>query len=936
MKFDQSKFFDNFRDETKQHLAFLNKGFLFLEDGEWNDDTMKQFMRVAHSIKGSARMMGFNSISQVAHRMEDILGAVKEKRLGEGSEVFDALFSGLDCIEAIVTRLSEGGGEDPAACEKVLAALESVSGGKAPSTERDSQREGSVSPVEETGAGAEDSSEPNVGGPKIDTSMFLDSFKEEVKQHVADLNKGILSLEEDGLDDGRIENLMRIAHSVKGISKMLGLSAISDIMHGIEDVFGGLREGTVPAQSDVFDTLFGGLDDISGILENVGDEKFLYEPSGVFEKLTGLLVKLKQQEMKEERLKTHSALESGKTDKPEKKKPPIPKRPEDRETPSSPPPAAATAKNTALAPSSAKALDVDETIRIKTSKLETLVNLIQEMILNQRENEENIKNFRGAYQAIKNLQNRWYALLPYISMPSAQKQNSEDMGRILKTLVKDMGDIFKGGKNTVAHGALIMQGLQQDVMEMRMLPLSTIFDAYPRAVRDLAKQFGKKIRFTLQGAETPLDKTIIEEISDPMVHIIRNAMDHGIETPEERLAAGKGETGNLLLSASQHGDHVSIVLKDDGRGLDVEGLRRHAVQKGFIDGSKIDSFSDKEIIYFITEPGFSTAKKVTDVSGRGVGMDVVRKTVESAKGQILIETTLGKGTTFTLLFPLALAITRALLVKAAGEVFALPTGSVRETLRVLRDDIQQVVDKKAVRLRGATIPVVSLSHLLRLKGVDRFMDYAAYPIIIIESREQPLGIIVDEVLEEQEIVMKNLGEHLRNVRTVAGATILGGGEVVIVLQPPHLLDIARDNNALTFREELQKETSRKETSAGGGKKILLVEDSFNTREMEKLIIESAGFAVDAVANGKEAYAKALEEIYNLIVTDVAMPGMDGIELTRKLKNSPLYKDVPIIILTSRESGEDRKEGLEAGADAYLVKSGFDQDYFVDTIRRFLS
>ena len=475
--------------------------------------------------------------------------------------------------------------------------------------------------------------------------------------------------------------------------------------------------------------------------------------------------------------------------------------------------------------------------------------------------------------------------------------------------------------------SVVINDLQEQGMRLRMLPANTIFQAFPRAIRDLAKQFRKDINLIIEGGETELDKKVLEEINAPLVHIMRNAVDHGIEDPATRIAAGKPAAGTILLAARQEGDRILIEISDDGAGIDPEKIRESAMRKGYITEAEAKAISDREAQYLIFEAGFSTAAIITEISGRGVGMDVVREfVVEKLKGSLDLNSEPGKGTTFRLTIPLTLAIIRALLLRVGDQVYALPTGSIEETLRVDPSEIIKVEGREVIRRQRRTIPLVRLSEIL---GVPADPPLGKVPIATLGYSGHRMGFIVDSFVGEQQIVIKTLGSHLMKVDNVAGVTILGAGELVPILNVPDLM-----NNARTRSGQRVGRVERSERN--GTRRILICEDSFTTRELERSIFEAAGYEVETANDGAQGFSKLRDGLkIDAVVTDVQMPNMTGFELTRAIKNDPGLEDIPVIIVTSLERDEEKAEGVEAGADAYITKSVFNQDTLLDTVERLI-
>jgi two-component system chemotaxis sensor kinase CheA len=464
-------------------------------------------------------------------------------------------------------------------------------------------------------------------------------------------------------------------------------------------------------------------------------------------------------------------------------------------------------------------------------------------------------------------------------------------------------------------------------MQLRMLPVSTIFSTFPRAVHDLARDFGKEVELIIEGADTELDKKVLEEINDPLIHIMRNAMDHGIESPEARVEAGKPRVGTIRMAARQEGDHIVIEVSDDGAGIDPDRVRMAAVRKGYISENEAVAMSDREATYLIFESGFSTAQIITEISGRGVGMDVVRQfVVERLKGSLDVHSELGKGSTFRLTIPLTLAIIRALLMRVGDRTFAIPTASIEETLRVAPQEVLKAEGHQVIRRQRRTVPLVRLGDIL---GVEHVPSGGKIPIATIGFSGHRMGFIVDSFVGEQQIVIKTLGSHLKRVENVAGVTVLGAGEVVVILNVPDLMDNARSRSGLRVREG--RVEKRK-----GPKRILICEDSFTTRELERSIFEAAGYDVEVAMDGAQGLAKLRQGLKaDAVVTDVQMPNMTGFELTKAIKTDTALMHTPVIIVTSLERDEEKSEGIDAGADAYITKSVFNQDTLLETVERLI-
>jgi two-component system chemotaxis sensor kinase CheA len=475
---------------------------------------------------------------------------------------------------------------------------------------------------------------------------------------------------------------------------------------------------------------------------------------------------------------------------------------------------------------------------------------------------------------------------------------------------------------------VVADELEEGIRTLRLLPLSTIFNLFPRMVRDLGRQEGKQVQLIVEGGETRADKRILEEMKDPLTHMIRNAIDHGIETPAERLAAGKPPVATIRLRGCQTAANIIIQVEDDGRGLDMESIKRTALKRGICREVELAAMSESQIQSLIFAPGFSTRTFVTEVSGRGVGLDVVRTNVERLKGTIQVESSPGRGCRLRLQLGTTLATAHVLLVAVGGQPWALPVEFVQMARLVYLEEIFTIEGRETILLDSQPVSVVPLADLLELPASVNTLSVssAASPCIILKVGEERLGLLVEALLDEQDVVLKPQSKLLKRVRNVAGATILGTGEVCMVLNPQDLLkSVLRHALAVTPLKGVER-AKRKQV-------ILLVEDSIATRTQEKRILESAGYEVATAVDGLDGFNKLKTRSFDAVVSDIQMPNLDGLGLTAKIRQLKEYRELPIVLVTSLASDEDKRRGAEAGANAYITKSSFNQDVLLETLRR---
>jgi two-component system chemotaxis sensor kinase CheA len=807
---------------------------------------------------------------------------------------------------------------------------------------------------------------------EFDRSAFISKFQEEAQDLLQRLNEGVITLESSPDDRALIDQMMRDAHTIKGSSRMVGLIEISDVAHWLEDIMVRVRDKELAYTPDMTDTFFEALDAVVYLTDHAGvNEGDVIDLPGLKARLAALAGESAQPS---EAAQAGEPAPEPVAEKPARKGR---KKAEPAPGPAAKPPAASPAQGAeAEEVEGAELLDLggeaaghaeseteeslsahleaeeaagghartlqrdtdlkskaQQTIRVRTHQVDELLNVISEVVIAQIKTEQRTHDVRSIQLHANDAWQAWIRVKSALSsmgsleLVEALSDDMNSLDTLLSDARREVSTFIKAYGDDASRTSVVVGDLQELGMGLRMLPANTIFQAFPRAVRDLAKQFRKDIELVIEGGSTELDKKVLEEINDPLVHIMRNAVDHGIEDPAVRVACGKPATGKVSIAARQEGDRIVIEISDDGAGIDPDRIRESAVRKGYVTEAEAKAMSDREAQYMIFEAGFSTAAIITEISGRGVGMDVVREfVVEKLKGSLDLSSERGKGTTFRLTIPLTLAIIRALLLRVGEQVYALPTGSIEETLRVDPEEIIKVEGREVIRRQRRTIPLVRLADIL---GVASDGALNKVPIATIGYSGHRMGFMVDSFVGEQQIVIKTLGTHLVKVDNVAGVTILGAGEVVPILNVPDLM-----NNARTRAGQRVGRIERFERV--GARKILICEDSFTTRELERSIFEAAGYDVETANDGVQGLSKLKEGLQiDAVVTDVQMPNMTGFELTRAIKGDPALAEIPVIIVTSLERDEEKAEGVEAGADAYITKSVFNQDTLLDTVERLI-
>ncbi|HEY7956607.1 MAG TPA: response regulator [Polyangia bacterium] len=701
--------------------------------------------------------------------------------------------------------------------------------------------------------------------PQVDEDM-IDPFLEEAAERIEALSQKLLRLESSPADGELVREIFRDLHTVKGSSGFVGLKRMNRLAHAAEELIGQVRSGARPVERPLIDALLGALDGLKAILAAAAGASGPSRLSGVRIEVSidDLLAQLRA--------------------------PGAPR--------AAPPP---------MSPVEIKPADARQTLRVDFEKLDALLNLVGELLLSRARLHGSVASLAALSRELDGQLRR---ARRGAKTPSAALLDDLDrFGRIQAGLASDLTD----GAGQLDH---VAGELRQQVMKLRMLPIGRVFNKYHRTVRELAHQLGKQVRLEIEGADTELDKVLLEQLDDPLLHLLRNALDHGVEEPEARAAAQKPPEGVITLRAQHRGNQIAIEIADDGAGIDPQKLRDKARSSRLASEDELAQMDDKQVLDLIFRPGFSTAARVTDLSGRGVGMDVVRAAVSRLSGSIEIASEPGRGTTFTLKLPLTLAIIQVLLVRAAGEDLALPLDCVVRSLACRPEELHRLYDRELLVLSdGEQVPLLRLAEVLELGG-PRFSG-AELPVVLVEAAGEIYGLAIDRLVGKQEIVLKTLGGLLEEVPCAAGATLIGD-RVALILDVVEVVQRGLRRHAPAMLAPL---TDTPEAPARARPRVLLAEDSEVVREAMRRALEACGCEVVTARDGTEALLLAERDPagFDLISTDVMMPGKDGYELTRALRADPRHKDVPIVMVTSRSEHLDRVRGFDAGVDEYLVK-----------------
>lgn len=778
---------------------------------------------------------------------------------------------------------------------------------------------------------------------------LLATFRVEAEEHVSAISSGLIELERSPPEERRreiVEGVFREAHSLKGAARSVNLTDVELVCQSMESLFAALKREEVPLSPGVLDLLFRGVDAVSLLLEGGGgqtpeDRAALF---GLRERLSAAGRGEGIQEPAARDGRGPSAREKRET------APPVPEGIAAPEAHAPPMREAKTAPGKALSPPPGiPASHGMETIRIPRHKLDSLLLQAEELIGVKLIARQHLSDFREIRAEMDRLAEEWDRIHPILRKavpmncgagegrggnggpPSPLRgflESHQEASRAISGRLSAMKKTFEDDSRIIGT---MVDSLLEDMKDVLMFPCSTLLDIFPKIVRDLSKEQGKEIDFRVSGGEIEIDNRILQELKDPLVHMIRNCVDHGIETPEKRARGRKAARGKLAIAVSRtDSGKVEILVTDDGGGIDPEKVKASAVSKGIITPEEASRMGGEEAISLIFRSGFSTAPAITTLSGRGLGLAIVREKIEKLGGTVEVETHNDSGTTFRVLLPLTMATFRGTLVRAGERIFAIPTMNVERVVSVRRECVKTVENVETIELSGNAASLVRLGAVLELDPDGRQEDAKDLHVMVLGSGGSRIAFQVDEVLNEEEIIVKSFGRQLSRVRNIAGATVLGTGKVVLVLNVSDLL-----KSAVKSAGKVALVSAAPEKRGRKRKTILVVEDSITARTLLKNILESVGYDVVTAVDGVDGFITLRSRPFDLVVSDVQMPRMDGLELTEKIRGMKEFPDLPVILVTGLESPEDKRKGVAAGANAYLVKSSFDQTDLLSAIRRMI-
>lgn len=716
----------------------------------------------------------------------------------------------------------------------------------------------------------------------LDREAFIDNYCDELDENIENIDSTVVDLKTDPENRDYLKYLLRLLHSVKGSSRMLGFKNMEAVTHGLESVFKGIDENRYPLTADIIDLVFLTTDYLrqgSGIIredktDNIETDRLLAvfqlaesnEPFSIDE----IRIILTGENADDESSYSSRGVRASERD--------------------------------------------SETIRVKLGKIDKIIRMINGLIIRQfqfkRENDL-LAELETSFSDLLNLKNR----------DTANEKFNEQAALSMK-------HITKLRKNFLEEFPMLERGIfeiQDEVLSLRMLPLQLILAPLKKMTAEMSIHIDKEVNLEMTGAGILLDKAILEHINDPVLHIVRNAVDHGIETQKERHKNGKTPAGTISIKCATEGGNISIKISDDGRGIDYEKLRTMAIERHPERKEEILSMPEESLNTFLFQSGFSTKKDVSDISGRGVGLDIVKTGVESIKGKVSLKSEEGTGTEFILSLPLSLSTTEGFFVEAAGKKFLIPSNFVSEVLIIEENEIMDLISRKAAKWRERIIPIYSLAAVLNIgTAVYRSKNF----VVILESLGETSALLVDSVLRFSTLVHKPLPSNLSRLKALQGIVFDESFNIVTILHVPELMQRFRRIKNIDDRKKYSGDEKEY-------KRVLIVDDSHPTREIEKSILEFEDYSVSTAVDGIDALEKSEEQYYHLIITDIQMPRMDGITLIDNLRKKDKYAKTPVIVVTSTDDNSVREKFRKLNVDSFVMKSDFDRGVFLEEVQNLI-
>lgn len=915
---------DLFRQEVETQVKSLKQSLSILKQQPSQKGELDTAIRSLHAIVGSAQLIEIDVAATLSEKMRVRLIAVQNSSTPLTDALVDRLLHAGDLLIEISDATSNGTLEnwlsqhleDLAQTQAAIGEGDKEAIPPVPLPQRATEPEDSI---------LSDDPKPNPPSLLLDSSM-MELFRLEVESQATLLNNGLLALETQSHSAQELEALMRAAHSVKGAARIVGLDAAVQLAHVMEDCFVAAQDHTITLDSDRADVLLQGVDLLQS-LSQVSDAdlpNWLANHDSEFQTVRSAIEAICNAE-------GTAAIQTLKTDF-------VPaivaeSTPVSREPENSPSPASEE-----TSPAEAAAAQ-ERVVRVSADNLNRMMGLAGEslieanwlppfanslMVLKSRQLElsKNLERLQQTAMINPDLDQDSKSLI------DATRQRDQECRELLNDRLTELEEFIRRSAN-------LSDRLYREVITSHMRPFIDGVQGFPRMVRDLARTVNKQVKLEIVGKSTSVDRDILKKLEAPLTHILRNAVDHGIELPEERIAAGKPAQGTVRVEAMHRGGMLAITISDDGKGITPIALRQQIIDKQLVAPEVAVKLTDAELMEFLFLPGFSMSKQVTELSGRGVGLDIAQSMAQEVGGTVRAASQVGKGISLYFQLPLTLSVVRTLLVEISGEVYAFPLARIDQIITINPSEISIVENRQYFTLDGTNIGLIPVHQVLDLPPP------ASPPsplwVVVISDQSNTYGLVIDRCLGERELVVRPLDARLGKVPDISAAALMGDGSLVLIVD---VSDLVRSTNALLNSGAIAKIAGQSKNPPEGiilndsvpqEKRILVVDDSITVREMERKLLQNRGYVVEVAVDGMEGWNAIRSSPYDLVISDIDMPRMNGIELIKEIKRHPRLGSTPVIVVSYRDREDDRIQGLEAGADYYLTKSSFHDDTLIRAV-----
>jgi len=919
-----------FRDEAKDLIATLRESNNILMENPADAQAVEKLDNAAHLLKSAAKMMGFREIGQITDSLEALMESIKDNTLENSVETQENIKKAIDVID----QLSKGQEVESAVLSGIINDLEMDEFMAARA-----DREAAQKPADER--------------VSVDISqVFMDEAHDLLEKIYTDL----LELEKMPESETILTNLLRNLHTLKGSAMMARFETIGELCHNLEDAFDVYKTQNTEIKEKMLHPVFSAFDLISEMIET-----YKTDGEASVKQFTSKMAEI------DNKLFLFQNFDLGADTGPASRK-----------------------KITPVKTGVKKAREEDNIIKITTSDLDNLVNLSTEMLVNRTELTSYFDHLKKIISEVDTGKKQIYQsenllddiLDEKIRMKDSQRSSSgvdagtmqveenlqnvsinvKEFIRKINSIASDLNRLSQGLERNISRIAHLSKDLHSDILKARMVPIEQLFNRFARPVRDMALEQNKQINLVIEDNEAEMDRAMVEALVDPILHIIRNAIDHGIETPKERQALKKDKKGTIILRASQEKNQIAIDVIDDGRGIDIEKVKKTIVKNKMATRKDIDKLSEAEILDYLFLPEFSTREKTTDISGRGIGLNVVSNQIQKLKGIIRIKTEPNAGTTFSIRLPLTLVVSQALMIQYQGQHLAIPVAAVQESIQLDSGNVLVDDDRKYLKVRGKLLPFINLDEILHFEEAEKSEDQFPYALVLHDAGIS-MALGVTKITGRQEIVIKSLGTHLQNIEYISGGTILGNGEVALILDYAAVVRnveaqyFGRLSEKVSLRVapkpierkapppvEAEKETVdlaylpqniiKKKVVKDRKAQVLIVDDSISVRNFVSSVLEKQGFSTIKSSDGASAVKRLEKDVIDLVITDLEMPKMHGFELIQKIRNQSSFKNLPIVILTGKTGQSNRAKATELGANAFIVKP-FKENDLINVLNKFI-